>query len=298
MSKKTEIKLMASRHSAFYSPLISTIAGGFLEKEGLSGDYRPARAGESPPAEVAAGAFDVGQSAVGGSWAALEKGERPLAANFAQINTRDGFIVAARQPDDSFTWDRLKGKKFLYVHGGQPEAMLRYGLHRQGIDLNDLDDIVSGGGDEMMAQWRDGRADYFHEQGAFPQQLEHLNIGHIVASVGEAVGPTAFSSLVCRWDWMGSDTAKRFTAAFRSAREWVNTADPMDVARAEAPFFPDMAVEATASAVAYYQRLGTWAGGIEIERDLYESALDVFEHSGLIASRHAYEDVVVPPPGI
>ena len=34
-----EIRLMVSRHSAFYSPLIATIAGGFLEKEGLSGTY-------------------------------------------------------------------------------------------------------------------------------------------------------------------------------------------------------------------------------------------------------------------
>ena len=30
----TEIRLVASRHSAFYSPLISMVAGGFLEREG------------------------------------------------------------------------------------------------------------------------------------------------------------------------------------------------------------------------------------------------------------------------
>ena len=292
-----KINLISSRHSAFYSPLISCIAGGFLGKEGLEGTYRSAAPGENSGAEVAAGRADIGQSAVSGSWAALEKGDRPAVAHFAQINRYDGFIVAALEPDSSFQWSKLRGKRFLHVHGGQPEAMLRYGLHRQGIDLSDIDDIDSPGGNEMLRQWRAGLGDYFHEQGAFPQQLEHLGEGHIVASVGEAVGPTAFSSLVCRWDWTGSDIAKRFTAAYRASRNWVNTANPMDVAEAEASFFPDIAVEATAAAVAYYQRLGTWSGDIAVEPDLYESALDVFAHSNLITKRHSYGDVVVPPPG-
>ena len=226
--------------------------------------------------------MDVGQFAVAGSWFALARGQKPPVANFAQINRFDGFIIAARQPDTDFSWSKLKGKKFLHVHGGQPEVMLRYGLHRQGIDLAELDDIDSPGGDEMMRQWRDGQGDFFHEQGAFPQQLEYEGIGHIVASVGEAVGPTAFSSLVCRWDWLDTDEAKRFTAAYRAAREWVNTTDPGEVARAEADFFPEIAVEATAAAIEYYQKLGTWSGGIEIER------ATVRERSGRVpALQHA-----------
>ena len=292
-----DIRLIASRHSAFYSPMISMIAGGFLDKEGLSGTYSPAGPGQNSVVEVAEGRADVGQSAVSGSWGALDAGDRPSVAHFAQINARDGFIVAAREVDADFRWEKLLYAKFLYVHGGQPEAMLRYGLHRVGIDLSDISGIESGGGDEMMGQWRDGQGEYFHEQGAFPQQLEHEGIGHIVGSIGEIVGPTAFSSLICRWDYLDTDDAKRVTAAYRASREWVNTADPMDVAKAEEPFFPGIAVEATAAAVAYYQELGTWEGDIAVPRELYESALDVFEHSGMVGARHAYEDVVVAPPG-
>ena len=33
------------------------------------------------------------------------------------------------------------------------------------------------------------------------------------------------------------------------------------------------------------------------ERQLYEAALDVYEHAGLVGARHAYDKVVVPPPG-
>ena len=168
-----DIRLIASRHSAFYSPLISMIAGGFLEKEGLTASYTPAAAGQNSAIEVAEGRADIGQSAVSGSWGALDAGEKPPVAHFAQINAFDGFIVAAREPDADFRWEKLLDAKFLYVHGGQPQAMLKYGLHRVGIDLSDIEGVESSGGDEMMEQWRNGEGDYFHEQGAFPQQLEH-----------------------------------------------------------------------------------------------------------------------------
>ncbi len=292
----TEMKIMVSRHSAFYSPLISTIAGGFLENEGINASYHVVAAGRSSGAEVASGNMDVAQAAVSASWGPLDSGNKPPFAHFAQINRYDGFFIAAREADSNFTWDKILKGKFLHVHGGQPEAMLRYGAHKMGVDLSDVDDIDSPGGDEMMGQWRSGQGDYFHEQGAFPQQLEHDGEGHIVASVGEAIGPTAFSSLVCRWDWLGTDEAKRFTAAYRASREWVNTADPAEVAKAEASFFPDQAEAAIASAVGFYQKLGTWSGDIAVEKDLYESALDVFQHSNMVGSRHSYDDVVVAPP--
>ena len=70
----------------------------------------------------------------------------------------------------------------------------------------------------------------------------------------------------------------------------------MEVARAQGEFFPNVAVEATAAAVAYYQQLGTWTGDITIEPGLYETSLDVFEHSKLITRRHPYENIVVAPP--
>ncbi len=294
----THLKIMASRHSAFYSPMICTIAGGFLEKEGLSGEYHVVTDGGSSGMEVAEGRMDVAQAAVSASWGALDNGSKAPFAHFAQINRYDGFFLAGREADSNFTWDKLLKGKFLHVHGGQPEAMLRYAAHNKGVDLSDVDDIDSPGGDEIMSQWRNGEGDYFHEQGSFPQQLEHDGQGHIVASVGEAIGPVAFSSLVCRWDWLETDEAKRFAAAYKASREWVNTADSLEVARAEASFFPSMAESAIAAAVGTYQKMGTWSGGIAVEPELYETALDVFQHSNMVGSRHDYGDVVVPPPGM
>ena len=293
-----DIRLMVSRHSAFYSPLIATIAGGFLEKEGLNGTYAVVPKGSGTPAEVGAGRVDVGQAAVASSWGPLDRGEEPSVVHFAQINRCDGFFIASREADSSFTWDKLRGRRFMYVHGGQPEIMLRYGLHRMGVDLGDVPDISKSTTPEMLDAFRNGEGDYFHEQGAYPQQLAHEGVAHVVASVGEAVGPVAFSSLVARREWLSTDDARRFTAAYTAARRWVHTADPAEVARAEADFFPDMALEALTEAIGTYQRLDAWSGEIPVEPALYEAAFEVFEHSGRSGPRHPYERVVVPPPYI
>ena len=62
--------------------MISMIAGGFLDKEGLSASYTPAAAGQNSAIEVAEGRADIGQSAVSGSWASLDAGEKPPVGSF------------------------------------------------------------------------------------------------------------------------------------------------------------------------------------------------------------------------
>ena len=282
---------MVSRHSAFYSPLIATISGNFLDQYGISASYHIADKGNTIE-EVGNGNMDIGQAAVSGSWSYLENIQKPPVTHFAQINSYDGFFILGRKELDFFSWDEITKGKFLFVHGGQPEAMLRYALSKKGIDLNRVDKIFSNGGDEMMKQWDDGIADFFHEQGAYPQQLEYENKGKILGSVGQVIGPVAFSSLICSWDWVRTDIYYKFIEAYTKAREWVNTAEPFEVAEIEKDYFPNISIESISKAIEFYQKLGTWDKDIKIEPELYEKALDVFEFSNLIKSRYDYDDVV------
>jgi NitT/TauT family transport system substrate-binding protein len=216
--------------------------------------------------------------------------------HFAQINERDGFLIASRAPDPAFTWDKLLSGGFMFVHGGQPQAMLAYAMHKQGVDLAQAQAVNAGTTENMMAAWRQGQGDYFHEQGPYPQQLAHEQVAHIVASVGEVVGPVAFSSLSATREWLQKPQARRFMRAYHKARQWVNTAPAAEIARAEQGFFPAVEQSALAQTIAYYQQLGCWNPSVTISRSTYDAALEVFLHARLITRRHPYEQVVVPPP--
>jgi NitT/TauT family transport system substrate-binding protein len=291
-----EISVQFTRFSAFYSPLIATIAGGFLKEEGLEPKHSIAPPGKSAIDGVVAGTVHVCQSAPSQGFGPLEKGQTPPAVHFAQINEMDGFFLTGRAPDPSFTWDKLRGKRVLVDHGGQPLAMFKYACHRRGLDYAAIVavDVPSG---QMDAAFRKGEGDYIHQQGPAPQQLEHDRVGHVVASVGQAIGPCAFSSLAATRQWLGTDMARRFMRAYRKARAWLLATPAAKVAEAEAVFFPEIDRAVLTSTIATYQKLGCWTPHVEITRPAFEVALDVFEHSRLITKRHRYEDVVAAPPG-
>lgn len=293
---KQEIRIQFTRFSAFYSPLIATIAGGFLEGEGLAPTHSVAPPGVSAIAELADGTVHVAQSAPSQGIMALEQGKVPPALHFSQVNEKDGFFLVGRKPEPEFSWTGLKGRKILVDHGGQPTVMFQYACFRSGLDYGAIQAIDAGSSSAMIAAWRRGEGEYLHLQGPAPQQLEHEGQGHIVAALGHAIGPCAFSSLAASREWLASDMAPRFLRAYRKARAWLIATPAGEVAKAEASFFPDVPSPVLAATIDAYQKLGNWSPHVEITRAAFEATLDIYQHAGKITRRHRYEDVVAQPP--
>jgi NitT/TauT family transport system substrate-binding protein len=291
-----EIRIEFTRFSAFYSPLIATMAAGFLKEEGLAGKHSVSAPGKSGIASVVDGSVHVTQSAPSQGFGPLEQGKKPPAVHFAQINEKDGFFLTGRNPDASFSWDKLKGKKVIVDHGGQPLAMFKYACFKKGLDFKAITAVDAGSTDKMIAAFRKGEGDYIHLQGPAPQQLVHDRVGHIVASLGDAIGPCAFSSLASTRDWLKTDMAKAFMRAYRKARAWLIATPAAEVAKAETSYFKDVDLAVLTETIATYQKLGNWTPHVEITKPAFEAVNDIFLHAGLITRRHAYEDVVVPPP--
>ena len=290
------IDICFTRFSAFYSPLIATAAAGFLREEGLEPRLSVSPPGVSAIDALLEGSAHVVQSAPSQGLSVLEKGEEPQALHFAQINEMDGFFITGREPDAGFSWSKLIGKQVLVDHGGQPLAMFRYACLKRGLDADSIEMVNAGSAQEMDRAFRSGTGDYIHQQGPAPQQLEHDGIGHVVASVGEAIGPCAFSSLAARPDWLHSDMARAFTRAFRKARAWLNETPAEAIAAAEQSHFPEVAPEVLSRTIAAYQALGCWSPHLEITREAFEVTLEVFRNVGLSVEGDAYSQIVTAPP--
>lgn len=291
-----KIRIMFTRFSAFYSPLILTGAAGFLQAEGLEPDFAVAGPGQSPRGLLESGDIDLIQSAVYTSWLPLEAGEDSDIVHFAQVNERDGFFLAGRKPEPDFGWDRLAGRKVLVDHGIQPLAMFRYACDKAGVDFHSIQAIDAGGGEAMAKAFREGVGDYVHLQGPGPQQMEHDGVGHIVAQVGPLIGKVAFSSLAAMRPWLTGEMAHGFARAYGRARRYVNETPAAEIARVERNFFPDIDPAVLAATIATYQKLGNWNPPAAIDREGYEVALDVFLRAGIITRRHDFDLVIAPPP--
>ena len=292
------IDIMALRHSAFYSPLLMAIAGGFLRDEGLEPHYEVATPKNTVTDAIRTGRAHLSQSAVATSFETLEKGAVCDIVHFAQINERDGFFIAGRNPEKAFRWENLIGREVLIDHFFQPMAMFRYALHKKGIDERKIRIVDAGNVEAIDEAFRAGQGDYVHQQGPGPQQLEKEGMAHVVASVGEAVGPVAFSSLCASRGWLKTDMAKAFMGAYRAARQYVIESPAGEIAHKEADFFPAIDPAVLRRTIAAYQTLGCWSPDPIISRASYENLLNVFLYCGLINKRHAYESCVVPPPDV
>ena len=293
-----KIEIQFTLFSAFYSPLISTMSGGFLKDEGLDASWSVAPPGVSAIKALEDGKAQVIQSAPSQGFTSLGKGETPTAVHFAQINEMDGFFLTAREPDPDFSWKKLEGSEVILFGGGQPLAMFKYACHKAGIDFDKLKVINVGGAADMDKAFRDGQGNYVQQQGPFPQQLAKDGIGHIVAEVGKQIGPNAFSSLAATREWLATDQAKAFTRAYKKTRVYMNETPAAEIAKAEKSYFPMIDEDVLAKCIESYQQLGCWTPHIEITKPAFEVALDVFEHFGTLKDRYAYEQVCALPPQV
>ena len=236
----SKINIQFTLFSAFYSPLISTMTGGFLKEEGLDYDWSVAKPGVTAITALDDGSADVVQSTLSQGFNTLNKGETPKCLHFAQINEMDGFFITGRNAEPNFQWSNLEGAEVLVHHGGQPMTMFKYACHKAGIDIEKIKIIDAGNGNQMDTAFREGEGQYIHQQGPAPQQLAADGVGHVLAQLGPTIGACGFSSLAATPAWLATDTARAFTRAYIKTRDYMNDASASEIAKAEKPLFPDI----------------------------------------------------------
>lgn len=290
----TDIYLMALRHSAFYAPYLMSMAGGYLKKAGLKPHYQVQTPDKLVSERLLDGRCHVAQSAVAASFSSLENHQPNAIRHFAQINSRDGFFIAARDSIGSFEWAQLEGKQVLVDHFFQPLAMFKYALHKQGVDWNSLNVIDAGNVEQIDKAFRQGSGDFVHQQGPSPQQLEFDGVAHVVASVGEAIGPVAFSSLCAHKDWLGTDMAEAFYTAYQASLKECqqNSADEIAGQLHGYGFLNEINFAVLSDTIRTYQALGCWNHSGKIDSAEYETLLDVFEYSDQITQRYDYNQLI------
>ena len=291
-----QINIQFSLFSAFYTPLIATISGGFLKAQGLEANWSIATPDKSAIAAATAGEVHVIQSALSQGLTSLDKGEVPPVKHFAQINETDGFFIVGREADPDFSWKKLEGSEVVLFGGGQPLVMFKYACLKAGIDFDKIKAINVGGAAAMDAAFREGQGIYVQQQGPYPQALAAEGQGHILTEVGRQVGMCGFSSLAATEDWLQTDMATAFMRAYQAGREFVIRAPAFEVARSIEPFFKGADVDVLAHCIEAYKGLGCWTSHVDISEDAFLATQEIYQKTGGLQGHFQYDQVCCPPP--
>lgn len=120
--EKNHITLMEVAHSIFYAPMYVAIEKGYFEEEGLEVELVNGLGADKTMTALLAGECDIGFMGSESSIYVYAQGEKDYAVNFAQLTQRAGNFLVARQPQENFTWEQLKGKTVLGGRtGGMPQ---------------------------------------------------------------------------------------------------------------------------------------------------------------------------------
>jgi len=294
------IKVMSSRHSAFYTPLLLAIELGSTDQsfmKSMSEDfectYSVAESNENIYEKISNGEIDIAQSSVSGSW--NNKYSKDI-VHFAEINKMDGFHLVQRsdnENDEKFDWEMLNQKEILVDHSSQPLYMFKYACSKKNINFDNLNVIDAGSPENMIKKFREGKGDFIHLQA--PQSIDltydqfdeegksiiRSKVGNIVEYIGKIIGPLSFSTLICKREYLDTKEYHKFIEIFHTTKLFAQTQDPSKISEIIFEFFPETDVDALEKTISIYQKLNCWNGEVNISEDHYDTTLEVFRNSGV-----------------
>lgn len=287
---------METFRTVFYTPILVSVAGGFLREEGLDVSFSTCPPQfPHPLSALKNGAADIVQSGIMRCIIALDWGAETTPLHFAEINARDGFFILGREPQDEFSWESLRGAPVIPVgFSPMPWASLQYAMRNNGVDPAELDLMMGLSLDEAVGAFREGRADFIHLPEPAAGQLVAEGVGHLAVALGTVNGHMAYSSFAATREFLSRqpDTAQRFTRGFSRALEWIQANEPAEIAGAIGEFFPDVPVELLAGSVGRLKEQGTWPATPALEQPEFERLQEALMGAGLVREHQSYGDVV------
>jgi len=295
-SNRQPLRLIETFRSVFYTPIYVSVAGGFLETEGLDVDFKTCPPEFAHPlSALNRGGADIAQSGIMRSIISSDWGAVTVPMHFAKINSRDGFFVLSRIKQEPFLWESLKGAKLIPVgFSPMPWASLQFALRRHGVEPDELDLVTGLSFDDGISAFREGHAEYIHVPQPAAELLLDDGMGHVAAALGPENGHLAYSSFAATNQFLDSqpETVQRFTIGFANALEWLAANNAQEVGQAIASFFPEVSLELVVKSVARLKAQDNWPTDPVLAQPEYENLHDILVAAGLAKERQPYSKVV------
>ena len=283
-------------HSIFYAPQYAAIELGYFKDEGIALTLVNGAGADKVMTSLISGDADIGFMGSEASIYVYQEGSADYAVNFAQLTQRAGNFLVARQPDPSFSWQKLKGKTVLGGRaGGMPQMVFEYILKKNGIDPRTdltIDQSIQFG--LTAPAFAGNTSDYTVEFEPFATGLELEGKGYVVASLGTDSGYVPYTAYCARKSYLDAhpDIIQKFTNALQKGMQYVNTHSPEEIAKTIQPQFQETPLENITAIVERYKAQDTWKDDLIFEKSSFELLQNILEEAGELTTRVPYEKLV------
>ena len=295
-SELTKIKVSEVTHSVFYAPQYVAMSQGFFEEEGILVELISGEGADKVMTSVVSGAVDIGFSGPEAAIYIYNEGRNDYAKVFAQVTQRDGSFLVAREPDESFTWDKLRGAHLLPGRkGGVPYMALEYVVKNAGfvpgVDVN-FDNSIQFAA--MAGAFLGGTGDFVTVFEPTASSIEAEGKGYIVASVGAAAGEIPYTAYYALDSFIkkNPEIIQGFTNAIAKAEKWVAEHTASEIANSVRSAFHDTDIKLLTSAIENYKAIDAYSGTPVMTGDAFNRLQTVMKEAGELSQTAPYADIV------
>ncbi len=288
------ITLQESLRGLFYAPFYAALARGAYAAEGVDVTFVSAPKPGDAATNVMGGAADV---CWGGPMRVMQTYHQVPncdLVSFAEVVTRDPFLLVGRQPKPDFSLSDLVGLRLATVSEvPTPWMCLQEDLRRAGIDPASLTRVTGRTMAENCASLLAGDVDVVQVFEPFVSTLVSAGTGHIWYAAADR-GPTSYTTFYARRGVLTDrrDELTRMVRAIHRTQQWVTSADGAEIAATVASFFPAVPAAILAIACARYKTLGIWSDTPILPRVGYDRLRESLVSGGFVDPGTPFEVAV------
>jgi NitT/TauT family transport system substrate-binding protein len=279
------ITLQESLRGLFYAPFYVALAHDAYTAEGVTVRFVSAPEPGQAALAVMSGAVDVNW---GGPMRVMQTYHQDASCDlvsFAEVVTRDPFLLVGREPRPDFSLRDLAGARLASVSEvPTPWMCLQEDIRRAGVPPGTIDRVADGTMAANCAALLAGAVDVVQLFEPFISTLLADHGCHVwYAQAGR--GPTSYTTFYARRGTLTErrDELRRMVRAIYKTQRWVASASAAAIAEAVRSFFPDVPATILEAACARYKVLGIWGRDPVLPRAGYDRLLSSLVSGGFVA---------------
>ena len=290
-----KIKVAEVTHSIFYAPQYLADSLGYFEDEGLDVEFILTSGANNVTAAVLSGDVQIGFCGSEATIYVYNQGEKDYLVNFAGLTKKDGSFLVAREPDEDFKVENLKGKHIIAGRkGGMPAMTLEWALNQNGVKTSEVNFDTSIDFASTTGAFIGGTGDYVSVFEPTALQLEKQGYGYVVASVGELGGNVPYTTYNAKKSYIEENPTiiEGYTKAINKALEYTHTHTAEEIAKEITDYFPDTSLNDLTEIVKRYMDIDAWFETTEISEEDFKHVQDIVKNAGELDKEAPYDKLI------